>query len=467
MICIPRLVVSGTYCGAGKTTVTTALMAALSRRGLRVQPFKIGPDFIDPGFHRVVCGRPSHNLDGWMLTQSANLEIFARNAADADIAVIEGMMGLFDGYDALAEAGSTAEMAKWLKAPVLLVADGSAMARSAAALVAGFENFDSELDMAGVLFNRVGGQGHADLLREAVLANCRAAPLGGLPQNEKIALPERHLGLVLARESLTPNRLAAMAEWMEAYIDIESLLKLARGRSPALTIPRSAAAPHGGSRARIGVASDAAFCFYYQDNLDLLADCGAELVEFSPIADGDLPPDLDGLYLGGGYPELHAEPLSNNRRMRDAIRRFVKSGAPVYAECGGFMYLTSAIVDPAGREFPMTGIFPTRARMQERLVALDYIEAEAIENTLWLRAGERLRGHEFRYSNIDAMTPSIARRFRVHQKSGFRDEGYAAGSVLAGYTHLHFRSAPPFARRFVGACSDYRTRLQTEAGRNS
>jgi cobyrinic acid a,c-diamide synthase len=342
------------------------------------------------------------------------------------------------------------------------------MARSAAALVGGFETFDPALDLAGVLFNRVGGPGHAELLREAVQAYCRATPLGGLPSHEKFALPERHLGLVMARESLTAQRLAEMADWIESSIDVESLLKLARERSPHLTISAAQlAAPPDGARPRIGVASDAAFCFYYQDNLDLLAECGAELVEFSPIADRDLPADLNGLYLGGGYPEIHAELLSNNRRMRDAVRKFAESGAPVYAECGGFMYLTAAIVDTAGREYPMTGVFPTRARMQERLAALAYIEAEGVEGGLWLRAGERLRGHEFRYSNIDEMAPSIARRLRVFQKSGTREEGYAAGSVLAGYIHLHFRSAPAFARRFVGACSDYRTKLQPHAELNS
>jgi cobyrinic acid a,c-diamide synthase len=450
---VPRLVIAGTHSGVGKTTITTALIAALARRGLRVQPFKIGPDFIDPGFHARACGRPSHNLDGWMLSRDANLETFARASAGADIAIVEGVMGLFDGRDALSEQGSTAEMAKWLHAPVLLVADGSAMARSAAALLRGFECFDPDLDLAGVLWNRIGGKGHAGILCEAVETHCQAAPLGFLPRTENISLPERHLGLVMAGEFLDAPRLGEMADWIETGVDLDRLLKLASDRSPSLditSVPQPATAP--GRIARIGLARDAAFCFYYQDNLDLLVASGAELVEFSPMTDAALPMGLDGLYLGGGYPEIHAARLAENRAMREAIYGFVTSGAPVYAECGGFMYLTEAIVDTGGREYPMVGLFPARARMQERLAALAYIEAETLGDSLWLRAGERLRGHEFRYSQIDGMASEIGRCFRLHGAKDSRLEGYTMGSVLAGYAHLHFRSAPDFASRFVQAC---------------
>src|ERR1051326_4675247 len=215
MIHTPRLVIAGTHSGVGKTTIATALIRAFARRGLRVQPFKIGPDFIDPGFHYAASGRVSRNLDGWMLSRNANLDIFARACGDVDLAIIEGVMGLFDGRSATAEDGSTAEMAKWLGDPVLLVADASAMARSAAALVRGFETFDSHLDLAGVLFNRIGGTRHADLLREAVEASCRSTPLGFLPRNEKIALPSRHLGLTMAGEALTPECLDEMVSWVE------------------------------------------------------------------------------------------------------------------------------------------------------------------------------------------------------------------------------------------------------------
>jgi cobyrinic acid a,c-diamide synthase len=448
----PRLVIAGTQSGVGKTTIATALMAAYARRGLRVQPFKIGPDFIDPGFHQVACGRVSRNLDGWMLSRDANLEIFARASADADLAIVEGVMGLFDGRGASAEEGSTAQMAKWLEAPVLLVVDASAMARSAAALVHGFETFDSGLDLAGVLFNRIGGARHADLLRDSVGTYCRSTPSGFLPRSEKIAIPSRHLGLTMASEALTAECLAEMAAWVENHIDLDALIALVRRRSPALTASPAEPARASKPKVRIGVAHDYAFCFYYQDNLDLLTRSGAELVEFSPMRDRELPADLGGLYLGGGYPELHAAQLSENRSMIEAICRFAHAGAPVYAECGGFMYLTEAIVESDGREHSMAGLFPTRARMQSRLAALGYVQPEPAGDVLWLRTGDPLRGHQFRYSAMDPMPAGVCRVYRSPA------EGYQTHSVLGSYIHLHFLSCPGFAQRFVAQCAQWRAR---------
>jgi cobyrinic acid a,c-diamide synthase len=452
---IPRVVIAGTHSGVGKTTVATALIAAFARRGLVVQPFKIGPDFIDPGFHAAAAGRPCHNLDGWMLSREANLQIFARACEDADLAIIEGVMGLFDGRDGASESASTAEMAKWLGAPVVLVSDAGAMARSAAAVVHGFETFDSALDVAGVVFNRVGGEAHAAMLRDALRGSCRAEPIGFLPQNEKIILPGRHLGLTMAEEVLTGACLDEMADWIASHIDLGAVLQMAGDRSGPLAVTRTAAVSPVKANVRLGVARDAAFCFYYRDNLDLLRASGAEVVEFSPLSDAGLPADVGGLYLGGGYPELHAARLSANRPMMESIRRFADSGGPIYAECGGFMYLTRAIIDLAGEAHPMVGLFPTSARMQPQLAALGYLEAEALAHTLWLRPGERLRGHEFRHSTIDEMPASIQRCLRLNDGRGEREEGYVNGSVLAGYTHLHFASAAQFARRFVGICGAY------------
>ena len=446
---IPRVVIGGTHSGAGKTTIATALMAAFARRGLAVQPFKVGPDFIDPGFHEAACGRASRNLDGWMLSRATNLELFARTAADADLAIIEGVMGLFDGRAACGEEGSTAEMAKWLHAPVLLVADASAMARSAAALVHGFETFDPDLALAGVLFNRVGGDKHAGMLREAVSAYCRSGVAGCLPRNQNIALPSRHLGLTLARESLGTECLNQMVSWIESNLDLDRLLDLARERAPAVEAARRREARRDGVRARIAVARDAAFCFYYQDNLDLLTQLGAELVSFSPISDRELPGGISGMYLGGGYPELHAAALSRNEPMLRAIRGFAASGRPVYAECGGFMYLAEAIVDSAGGEHPMAAVFPTRARMQPRLAALGYVQPAPTEDALWASGCESLRGHEFRYSTIDPMPAAIARAYRDPA------QGYRVQSVLGSYIHLHFLGSPGFAERFVEHCARY------------
>jgi cobyrinic acid a,c-diamide synthase len=448
MMHIPRLVIAGTHSGVGKTTIVTALIAALVRRGVRVQPFKIGPDFIDPGFHEAASGRVSRNLDGWMLSQETNLEIFSRASVGADIAIIEGVMGLFDGSGASGADGSTAAMATCLQAPVLLVVDASAMAQSAAALVLGFEEFDAHLNFAGVLFNRVGSERHADLLRQAVQARCSSTPMGFLPRNQKISLPSRHLGLVMAREALSQECLEEMARWIEHNVDLDALMKLAGKCSPSLAGPAPDVRRYSASGARIGLARDSAFCFYYQDNLDLLSDCGAELVEFSPIHDRELPPSINGLYLGGGYPEIHAAQLSENQSMLEAIRRFAEAGAPVYAECGGFMYLTKAIVDSDGHEYPMAGLFPTRARMQTQRAALGYIEPRPTEDQLWLLAGDRPRGHEFRYSVIDPM-PAISRTY--HSPA----EGYRIHSVLGSYVHLHFLSCAGFAERFVEHCAQW------------
>jgi len=460
----PRLTIAGTHSGVGKTSIATALIAALTRRGLRVQPFKIGPDFIDPGFHRLASGRRGRNLDGWMLSRQTNLEILAQASEDAAIAIIEGVMGLFDGSDALTETGSTAEMAKWVGSPVLLVIDASALAGSAAALVRGFEDFDPDVRLSGVLCNRVGGSGHADILRQAITARCRAKPLGFLPPDDAIALPERRLGLVMASEILTPEHLDAMANWIETNVDIDSLLKLAREQSLPLENlrPSTPLVKARAGLARIGLARDAAFCFYYEDNLDLLQECGAELIEFSPISDDALPPELDGLYLGGGYPEIHAARLSENASMRDAIVQFAQAGGPIYAECGGFMYLCEAIVDSDDRVHQMAGLFPTRVRMQKQLAAIAYVELEASVDALWLRGGQRLRGHEFHYSRIDPMPASISLCLRLRAGDKIRDDGYMVGSVLGGYSHLHFRSSPDFASGFIEACLHYRDRFHLE-----
>ena len=474
----PALVIAGTHSGVGKTSISIALMTALRRRGLCVQPFKVGPDFIDPTLHTLAAGRVSRNLDGWMLTEETNAAVFAQASQTADITVIEGVMGLFDGREALTEAGSTAEMAKLLGVPVVLIIDASAMARSAAALVRGYEGFDEALDVAGVIFNRVAGEGHFAYLREAVEATCRARVLGWLPVDEKIRLPERHLGLMMADEVLDEARLDALAAWLEKGLDINALIDLAGQRSRAAMIEtRSASSVQTGdaresggalsdvdktkreervamrNRPRIGVARDRAFCFYYQDNLDLLASFGAHIVDFSPIFDLRLPDLLDGLYFGGGYPELHAAALAANETMRADVAHFVHSDKPVYAECGGLMYLTEAIIDTEGESHTMVGVFPTRARMQPRLAALGYAEVVATDDEGWLRRGEQARGHEFRYSVIDEMPGQIHQRYQVSTKAGERQEGFAVGAALASYVHLHFGSCPQFAARFVAACA--------------
>lgn len=457
------LVIAGTHSGVGKTTISTALMAAFRRRGLVVQGFKVGPDFIDPGFHATATGRPSYNLDGWMLSRTMNCQIFAHAMDDADLTVIEGVMGLFDGASGSDESGSTAEMAKWLGLPVVLVIDAAAQARSAAALVHGFETFDPGLRVAAVIANRVAGEGHYRYLEEAIRLSCRAEPVGWLAEAPSVALSSRHLGLITAPEVMNADRLKTLADWVEEGIDLDRLLSLAVVTpDPERTLQGDGAETHRerlrtDAPVRIGVARDQAFCFYYQSNLDLLESLGAELVPWSP-KDDSLPTGLRGLYFGGGYPELYAAQLTANVGARCAVNAFVEAGGVVYAECGGFMYLTEAIVDTDGAEHPMVGIFPTRTRMRAQLVALGYAEVEGIAvvtDRLPLAVGETARGHQFRFSEVDPVPESVARGYRIRaQRSGDtpRPEGYLIRNCLGSYVHLHFLSNPGFAARVLDLC---------------
>ncbi|WP_437610185.1 cobyrinate a,c-diamide synthase [Sorangium sp. So ce834] len=482
---IPRLVIAGTASGVGKTTATVAIARALRARGLRVALFKCGPDYLDPTYHGRAVGGTSHNLDGWMMGRDAVLSTFAAEAAGADVALIEGVMGLFDGASPTGEEGSTAEVAKWLEAPVALVVDASGMARSVAALVQGFAGFDPALRVAAVVCNQVGSRGHLDILRQAQAQ--RSPPvIGGLPRDEAQRFPERHLGLRTADEAAIPeerfDRWGALAE---AWIGLDALLEIARG-APALPAASDAkAAPAGAAaaaeaaprRARIGVAFDEAFHFYYADNLRRLEAAGAELVRFSPIRDARLP-DVDALYLGGGYPEAHAERLTENAALRAEIRAFAGRGGPIYAECGGLMYLTEAIRTLDGRAHPMVGLVPAEAVMCEKLQALGYVEVETQARTILGGAGLRFRGHQFRYSELRPAAPAspppspaaqapspaaqaplpIEHAYSVRRRRGGQvaREGYLAQNVLASYVHAHWASNPLVPEGLVASAAAHR-----------
>jgi cobyrinic acid a,c-diamide synthase len=444
-------VIAGPASGVGKTTITLSLMAALRKRGLTVQPFKCGPDFIDGGHHARVCGRASRNLDGWMLSAEANRQVFSQNAANAEACVVEGVMGLFDGVDGKSEAGSTAEIAKWLQLPVILVVDASAMARSAAALVHGYESFDPALKVAGVIFNNAGGAAHYQMLSDAVTASANAVPLGYLPRDERIHIPERYLGLVTAGESLLPDSmLSLLGELAESHIDLDQLLACAAS-IPASTDDRTerARGKSAGS-IRLGVARDKAFCFYYEDNLDALREAGAEIVEFSALEDSFLPTALDALYFGGGYPELFAKQLSGNRPMLASIKRAAEDGLPIYAECGGLMYLAREIVTKDGASFPMAGVLPITVQMTDRLVNFGYTEVSFTSDCLIGEAGAKARGHSFHCSRIANVGPvEYAYQTRNSMTGGEEPEGLRVKNVLSSYIHLHFLSNPSMAEAFV------------------
>jgi cobyrinic acid a,c-diamide synthase len=448
---VPRLVIAGTHSGVGKTTATLAILAALRQRGRRVQAFKVGPDFIDPSHHAAVTGRPSRNLDGWMLGEAVNRAIFARAAVDADLSIIEGMMGLFDGSSPVNEIGSTAELAKQLDAPVLLVIDGSAMARSAAAMVSGYAKFDPALRVAGVLFNQVSSEGHYKLLKEAVEQETDVVAVGYLRPDQAVTISERHLGLMTAVEQGTGELYGLLAKAAAETVDLDRVEALARScRELTVAAPQPVARNHG-RNVRIGVAQDLAFCFYYPDNLELLEAEGSELVRFSPMNDQVLP-DVDMLYLGGGYPELHGEVLTGNVTMRAAIREFAERGGTIYAECGGMMYLTQAIRDFAGTSHEMVGLFPAEAVMQKPGLTLGYRTVELSQGCILGASGTTARGHEFHYSTlVPKGRLNYACALRDAQGDSKGSDGLVLGNTLALYTHIHFASQPQLAITLVAS----------------
>jgi cobyrinic acid a,c-diamide synthase len=461
------LLVGGTASGVGKTTVSLALMACLRRRGYAVQPYKGGPDFLDTTHHTRIAGRKARNLDTWMLTEEANRDVLRRAAVGANAVVVEGMMGLFDGKDGVSETGSSAEIAKMLKLPVLLVLDCAKSARSMAATVLGFESFDPGLSLAGLILNRVASENHYRLLASAIHARCKTPILGWLPREPKISIPERHLGLHAAAEITSPpealrldQEINTLANLAERHLQVDAILQLhcpldTSVASSTNVIPPPAGAP----RLRIGVAHDRAFSFYYEDNLDLLREQGAEIIPFSPMADQELPAELDALYFGGGYPELYARELSENTPMLDQIRAFVRSGQHIYAECGGLLYLSQQLSTSDGRVYPLAGIMPLAMEMTGKLVDFGYVTVAFTQDCLLGPKGTSIRGHSFHYSRI-CSSAQVVTSYQVEFSLSGRQqqEGYTCGNVLASYVHLHFRANPAVARHFVAVLRGARQR---------
>lgn len=451
-----RLLIAGAASGVGKTTLTTGLLAAFRRRGLAVRPFKVGPDYLDLTYHALAAGATGRNLDSWLVPRDRLRALFAAATADADLAIVEGVMGLYDGAEYLDDVGSTAELAKLLAIPTILALDVRAQARSAAATALGFRRLDPAVPLVGVICNRVGSAGHYAGVKAAVEAVTGLLVLGGLPRLNDGAIPERHLGLVRADEGGRGAALVdALADAVESSCDLDALLALAAAVPPLPDARDQPPAPLPGPRPVIAYAHDAAFSFYYAENLDLLRRCGGDLCPFSPLADMALPPGTAALYLGGGYPELHAGRLAANRPLHAALRVAIAGGMPCYAECGGLMYLTEGLTDAEDRHHPMVGALPGRAVMGRQRVRLGYATVRALADTPLLRAGETARGHEFHYSAWEGMPADTPRAYHVAPRQGSppRPEGYARGNLLASYVHLHFWSEPLLARRFVAAAA--------------
>lgn len=452
---LPRLMIAGTNSGVGKTTIATAVMLSLARRGYRVQPYKVGPDYIDPSYHTAATGRICRNLDSWLLDEGTVRELFARSAGSADLSIIEGVMGLYDGVGSTPVA-SSAHIARILRSPVLLVLNVQSMACSAAAVVLGYRQMDPRVSLAGVILNRVGSERHYRLVKEAVEDHCRLPVVGYVPREVGVSLPERHLGLLPAAEKDRLDEYMAALAVIEEGLDLEQVVDIACRAEPFPVpgTPVFSSCP-GGLRVRLGVAQDEAFNFYYQDGLDLLAELGAELVPFSPLYDRCLPENLAGLYIGGGFPEMFLDSLAENHTLRSDLKKAAESGMPVYAECGGLMYLSEAIIDFEGREYPAAGVIPGRCRMGKKRVALGYVTAQVLTDNILAPAGALLRGHEFHYSTREELNvPGFCRAY-ILEKAGRAaggEDGLVKGNLLASYVHLHLAGYPQFAARFLANC---------------
>ena len=455
----PSLLIAGTHSGVGKTTITLALMATLKKKGLRVQGFKVGPDYIDPSHHTLATGIPSRNLDTWMMGPEACLELFTRAAREADISVIEGVMGLYDGHSDGTGAGSTAHLAKLLGVPVILVLDAKGLGQSAAAMALGYKLLDPEILLAGVILNNVASKTHLEYLKKPVEGQAGLPVLAYMEKDTNLRIPERHLGLTPSQEfSENHNLYEDLAErliWLgkRGPQEVASLTREIPPQRPRVFdvgVTRRVA-----PTMRLALARDEAFHFYYQDNLDLLQSLGAQLLPFSPLRDSTLPPDADLIYIGGGFPELYASQLEANLPMREAVRQSAEKGVAIYAECGGLMYLMERLINFEGRSYDMCGIFSGASQMGKKRQALGYVTVRAREDNLLCKRGETLRGHVFHWSRLVDMSGD-SQKFAYELEKGtgavpvnIGRDGLQKDNVLASYVHVHFAQDPTLAMNLL------------------
>lgn len=465
---IPRVMIAAPSSGSGKSVIAAGLMEIFSRQ-FCVQAFKVGPDYIDPMYHTAATGRVSRNLDTWMLSPQVAMKIFFHAAQGASLNVIEGVMGLFDGYDSDPYNGSSAYLAILLQCPLILVLDCSKMSGSAAAVAHGMNTFSKSLHLSGVICNRVGSESHAQWLKKAIEEYASVPVLGMIPNLPALRIPERQLGLFTVAENPTTAKefLRQAATALSQHLELDRILAIARSAPPLptpddLTVSKLASEPI----AKLAVARDEAFCFYYEDNLELLRRAGARIIYFSPLKDESLPEGVDGIYFGGGYPELYAAQLNRNGRLRKQILGCIQQQMPVYAECGGLMYLTDGIICDQGR-IPMTGALPGWCELNDQLT-MGYREVTTLQPTLLAESGGKLRGHEFHYSHwLSVHAQSAAYQISSRRAdSEPKLEGFASQNVLASYVHLHFAQDPQLAQRFVERCRAWKCAQHSMLGGN-
>jgi len=451
-VLIPRLVIAGVTSSVGKTSISIALMNALHEKGYKVQGFKVGPDYIDPSYHTTVTGRHSRNLDPWLMSEKGLLNSFYNASIDADFAVIEGVMGLFDGLSGASNFASTAHVAKLLKSPVVLVMDAGKAARSIAAVALGFTKFDTEIKIAGLILNNVAGEKHAKYCIDAIKQKVKVPVLGAIKRNKEIELQERHLGLVPTSERKElQKKVLAVAKYMQEQIDIDRTVSIAK-KAPKLHIKTNGITKN--INTTIAVALDESFNFYYADNLDTLRSLGAELKFFSPVNDENIP-DADGLYLGGGFPEVLADRLERNFSMLHSVKNAASDGMPIYAECGGLMYLTKSITEFDGKKHSMVNLLDADTIMDKKLT-LNYTEAKIACECLIAKAGKTIRGHEFHYSKIHNVTKDARCAYKLSKGKGVNGsmDGFIEYNTLASYMHLHFANRM-LAENFLLNCKKY------------
>jgi cobyrinic acid a,c-diamide synthase len=445
---INGIMIAAPSSGTGKTTISTGIMRALTDIGLNVQPFKVGPDYIDPGFHRLATGNASYSLDNVMGNANTVKEIYFHNSIGKDISIVEGVMGLFDGISWKSNKGSSFDISRIINIPVIMAIDISASGRSAAALVSGFKNFDKKLKLKGIILNRAGSDYHCNMVKNAIEKTAKINVVGCIKRDESLKIDSRYLGLVTAAENkMDKDYLDNLSRITKESIDLKKIINIAFNKGNITNYKPSIYNYKLSKKCNIGIAYNKAFTFYYKENIELLEKFGAKIVYFDPFK--DKLPDVDGIYIGGGYPELYAEELSKNTQLLSEIKREVDNGMPVFAECGGYMYLSRSI-SLKGKQYPMAGIIPARTYMEK--LTLGYREIMPGSYLPYLKNNEKIRGHEFHYSNI-VFEEDYTKAYKF--RNGKLD-GFVYKNLVAGYSHLYFPSNQNFPKRFVNACAIHR-----------